>query len=513
MSNRPNRRDFLKMAGLLPASLLAPRAIEMLNANLLRQDKPGNNVLIIVFDAFSAYHIATYGYQRQTTPNIARLAEQAVVYHNHYAGSNFTTPGTASLLTGTLPWTNRALKLTGGVIESFASRSIFSAFKNHHRIAYSHNPWANKLLEQFAHDIDELVPWLSLFLRSYDGLIHTVFRNDYDIASVSWSRNVNMEAQGSAYSLFLSHIYEALREKNIASIQQVFPRGIPSIGTGSDVSFILEQAVNWVGDRLASIPQPFLGYFHFLPPHEPYRASREFYNKFSNDNFKPVEKPEDVFTQKKPVYELLKKRAAYDEFILYADKQFNILFEQLKASGVLENTWVVLTSDHGEMFERGILAHGTDALYQPVIRVPLMIFEPGRKTRMDIHSPTSAIDVMPTFLHVTGQAIPPWAEGRILPPYSPADPDPNRSVYVVRANKNDQNRPIWPGSLALTKGRYKLHYYFGYKERNITEMIKLYDVETDPEELVELSQSSKGIASELLSELKTKLAEADKPYV
>jgi hypothetical protein len=43
-------------------------------------------------------------------------------------------------------------------------------------------------------------------------------------------------------------------------------------------------------------------------------------------------------------------------------------------------------------------------------------------------------------------------------------------------------------------------------------MIKLYDVETDPEELVELSQSGKGIASELLSELKTKLAEADKPY-
>ena len=131
---------------------------------------------------------------------------------------------------------------------------------------------------------------------------------------------------------------------------------------------------------------------------------------------------------------------------------------------------------------------------------------------MDIHSPTSAIDVMPTFLHVTGQAIPPWAEGRILPPYSPADPDPNRSVYVIRANKNDQNRPISPGSLALTKGSYKLHYYFGYKERNITEMIKLYNVETDPEELVELSQSGKAIASELLSELKTKLAEADKPY-
>ncbi len=68
-------------------------------------------MVVIVFDAFSAYNISLYGYQRETTPNIARWAERAVVYHNHNAGGNFTIPGTASLLTGTYPWTHRAFGL------------------------------------------------------------------------------------------------------------------------------------------------------------------------------------------------------------------------------------------------------------------------------------------------------------------------------------------------------------------------------------------------------------------
>jgi len=62
----------------------------------------------------------------------------------------------------------------------------------------------------------------------------------------------------------------------------------------------------------------------------------------------------------------------------------------------------VLTSDHGELFERGLKAHASDTLYQPEIRVPLLIFEPGRQAGLEIHTPTGAVDVMPTVAHVTG---------------------------------------------------------------------------------------------------------------
>jgi len=499
------------LAGLLPASVLVPRALRALNINPLRQSKT-DNVLVVVFDAWSAYHLSTYGYQRETMPNLVRLAKRAVVYHNHYAGGNFTTPGTASLLTGTLPWTHRALQPNGTVATPLVSHNFFHAFQSHYRIAYTHNPWANKLLEQFSDGIDELVPRLSLFLESYDQYIRGTFKKDEDIASTAWTRNVDIAEQGYAYSLFFSHINEAIRKKNIENIEKEFPRGIPSIGTAEN-SFVLEDAIKWVGNRLAEIPQPFLGYFHFLPPHGPYRTSQEFYNDFSQDGYKPVDKPEDIFTQNISKAELMRKRNAYDEFLLYADREFSKLFDKLETSGLLNNTWVIVTSDHGEMFERGIDGHSVDALYQPVIQVPLMIFEPGRENGMDIHIPTSAIDILPTMLHVTGQETPDWAEGDILPPYTATSPVVNRSVYTVRSNKTDQSDPIERGSLTLTKGHYKLHYYFGYEERGVTELIKLYNVDEDPEELADLASSQQDITTELFNELKQKLDSVNQPYL
>ena len=151
MRNQITRRDFLKLAGMLPLSFTAPRLLNSLKP--MRQSGKAQNIIIIVFDAFSACNISLYGYQRETTPNIARWAERAVVYHNHYAGGNFTTPGTASLLTGTFPWTHRALGYYDTVEASFVNKNIFSAFQNHYRLAYTHNPVANKFLTQFSEEI------------------------------------------------------------------------------------------------------------------------------------------------------------------------------------------------------------------------------------------------------------------------------------------------------------------------------------------------------------------------
>jgi len=507
MNNRFSRRDFLKLAGLLPASLLAPRLSRMLDAPALAQEKP-KNVLVLVFDAFSAYDISLYGYARQTTPNIDRLAKQAVVYHNHFAAGNFTTPGTASLLTGVLPWTHRALNLNGRIADPYVTKSMFSAFKDYYRIAYSHNGFANTFLKQFHNDLDELIPRESLYLESYDSFISTLFKNDDDIASVSWVRSMKVNEEGSAYSLFLSHLYESLQERKIESLKPLFPRGLPT--TGLVNPYLLETAVDAISRRLSEIPQPFAGYFHFMPPHHPYRTSREFFNVFKRDGFKPVEKPVDVLADKIS-REQPRRRTEYDEFILYCDREFARFYNHLESSGLLENTWVVLTSDHGEMFERGISGHGSKVLYQPVVRIPLMILEPGRQVRADVHEYTSAVDVLPTLTHLAGQRTPGWTEGVVLPPY--ATTTPNRNVYVVQAIDNAQYASLTQASTVLVKEDYKLHYYFGYPETTEGELVKLFDIKSDPEELMDLYPSKKGVASELLNELKDKLAEVNKPYL
>ena len=471
----------------------------------------GQNVIIVVFDAWSAFNISLYGYERETTPNLARLSKRAIVYHNHFAGSNFTTPGTASLLTGTLPWSHRAFRAKDQVAAPFASRNIFGAFQDYYRIGYSHNGWANILLQQASPVINELVPWKSLFLGSYDSFLHSLFAKDDDIASVSWTRNVDLEGQGYAYSLFFSHLNQALQERIDPALQRLFPRGIPSTGdVGSQ--FLLETAVDWIGERVTRLPRPFIGYFHLLPPHGPYNTTLEFYNQFKDDNFTPVPKPDDVFTEGVSAETLLRRRTDYDEFVLYVDKEFGRFYDALDASGLLANTWVVLTSDHGEMFERGISAHSTDALYQPVIRIPLLIFEPGRQERMDVHSPTSAVDVLPTLAHVTGHASPDWTEGTVLPPYAGATSEPGRNVYVVRAAKNDPAAPLTQASTVLLKANYKLLYFFGYAQKGVDELVKLYDVEADPEELEDLSSREPDTAAELLRELKAKIKDVNQPY-
>lgn len=509
MNNQLNRRDFLKLVSLLPIGLSAPRVLRTLGISGSAQGQ-SKNVIVIVFDAFSAYDISLYGYTRQTTPNIDRLANRAVVYHNHFSGGNFTTPGTASLLTGVLPWTHRALNLNDKVIEPYVEKNIFSAFKDYYRIAYSHNRYANTFLKQFRNNLDELIPRESLLLESYDSFISTLFSNDDDIASISWVRSMQVNEEGSAYSLFLSHLYESLQDRKIEKLKPFFPRGLPTVS--SIDPYLLETAVDAVKKRLTEIPQPFMGYFHFMPPHHPYRTSREFFNAFKGDGFKPIEKPIDILARKVNK-DQPRVRTEYDEFILYSDKEFGRLYSYLESSGLLENTWLVLTSDHGEMFERGITGHGSKVLYQPVVRIPLLIFEPGQQSRKDIYEYTSAVDLLPTLTHLTGQKDPAWAEGSVLPPFAGTAQNPSRSLYMVQAIDNPSNAPLTQASTVLVRENYKLHYYFGYPELSSGEQVKLFDIKSDPEELVDLYSSKKETASELLNELKRKLVDVNKPYI
>ena len=506
MKDKITRRDFLKLAGLLPLSVTAPHILNSLNTQQKQQ-----NVLIIVFDAFSAYNMSLYGYQRQTTPNIARLADRAVVYHNHYAGGNYTTPGTASLLTGTLPWKHRAFNVGGPVEKIFTENNFFTAFQNCYRISYSHNLLVNTLEEQLKNCIDYLMPRQSLFLNS-DSVVPSFLKKDEDIYTVSWVRYFDKRVDGVTYSLYLSFInllMNKLIEEKYASLKTQFPRGIP----GRNIDFVLEDAIDWLQDNIEDLPQPFAGYFHFLPPHHPYRTHQDFYGHFRNDGIIHGLKPLDVFGGINEAEFLNENRMQYDEFILYVDREFDRLFSHLDQSGLLENTWIILTSDHGEMFERGHLGHQSPVLYEPVVRIPLLIFEPGRTTGTDVYQLTSAIDILPTLLQVTGQKQADWTDGVILPPYNTSEQKPDRSIYLVEAKKNKREGPLTTATVALVKGKYKLTYFFGYEKLSGGERIELYDLDSDPEELNNLSSSKPETTAELLNEIKQKLSEVNEPYL
>lgn len=501
MNKKITRREFLKLTSLLPAAYFLPSYIKRPPDTVANPNSP--NILIIVFDALSAMNISFMGYQRETMPYLSQMVERATVYHNHYASGNYTTPGTASLLTGTYPITNRGIKRGNTMDKEFVDKNIFHLFDQHYRLTYSHNPFVNTLQNQLADDLDLLKNRRDLYLTS-DSLLNDLFKNDEDIATIGWVQGIKKKS-GYAYSLLLSFLYQQLSQSQMIEQYYDFPRGLPYISANS--YYLLEDAIDWTYSELTITQQPFLGYFHYLPPHKPYLTRKEFTNTFKGDGQEyiiktnPLNQSDSIFRG---------KRRWYDEFILYVDAEFKRLYDLLETSGLLDNTWVFFTSDHGEIFERGVQGHMTEMLYQPLVKIPLIIFEPGQTSRRDIYTPTNAVDILPTLLHINGKDIPDWCEGEVLPPYQTINE--NRSVFAYEAKDNGQFDPLIKATAMIIKEQYKLISYFGYKQLKGSSLYELFDIENDPEEINNLYHPDSITAKNLLDELNVKIDESNQRY-
>lgn len=496
-----SRREFIKLASL--ASLMSltksNKGVAQLGA-----DKP--NVLFVLFDTLSAAHISLYGYPRHTMPNLARFAQRAAVFHKHYSPGSFTPSGTASLLTGTYPWTHRAMHFKSVVAKKISRQNIFNAFDDaYHKFGFSHNIMANYILHQFINDLDEFVFPKDVSL--FDSFIaDEFFEDDYRIASIS--EQVSFHPVGELpTSLFLNWILKFFQDRRRFDIMRPYRdqhprRTIRQFG----LIYFLEDTIDWMIEKITSFSQPYISYFHLLPPHDPYTPNKAFIDYF-DDGWEPQPKPEHIFTANASQEDMNSERQKYDEYIGFVDSEFGRLMDALEKEGTLDNTWVIFTSDHGEMFERGILRHTTEVLYDPIVRVPLLISAPGQQTRQDVYTPTSSIDILPTLLHVTGQDIPDWCEGEVLPPYQEDGRETERSIFMMDAKGNSKFQALTKGTAALVKGQYKLIYYFGYQ--NYDGIFEMYDLEDDPEELVDLYDVSEGIARPLREELLARLAQAN----
>ncbi len=470
-----------------------------------------SNILIVVFDAFAARHASLYGYPRQTTPRLAQLAGRATLYHAHHSAGNFTVPGTASLLTGTYPWRHRAFHLAGEIMGSAVRRNLFRVLgeRGYQSIGYSPNLWADLLLERFGADLDtHLDP--GRFSVFDNRLGEVMFPRDAAIAYRALD-SFALDRLSTPGSPLLSFLHALREETNVARLQdeyrELFPKGLPDHGRW--LWTILEDAIGGIQQVVNASARPFLAYFHLLPPHSPYLARREFVGLF-RDDWEPAGKAPHHFSEGHSQDELDRLRREFDEYVAYCDAEFGHLYDSMAKSGILENTYLILTSDHGEMFERGIWQHNTPTLFEPIIRVPLLIWRPGQTQRQDVYTPTSSVDLLPTLCHATGQPIPGWCEGEILPGFASEPVDPTRSIYAVEAKQNPQRAPLTKATVALIKGRYKLIHYRGYA--GYEDEYELYNLASDPEEMEDLYTSRPGVAGELRSELLEKLRQVNEPY-
>lgn len=442
-----------------------------------RQDGASPNIILILFDTLSARHMSLYGYGRPTTPALEHLAGKAIVYHRHYAGGNYTTPGTATLLTGTLPWTHRAVNPDGQVLPSMSGRNLFNLLPDHyHRLAFSQNPVADVLLDQFQPAIDMRVRQPRFHAGDPTWLIPRLPGDPY------LAYNTELRLGREERSLLLGTLDRLRLERLAGRVQQAhadaYPLGLPH--NLLQVSFTVEATIDGIAAHAALAPTPFFAYFHLWPPHDPYRPSRPFVDRFAGDGFVAPEKPEHPLSTGAGGPELALARRRYDEYIAHVDAEFGRLYRRLESAGLLDNTILILTSDHGELFERGIQGHFNLVLYEGLVHIPLLIWLPGATERVDIHRPSSATDLLDSLLALAGVSRP-NRDGRL--PGLAAGPE--RPVFAVEAKLNAQRAPLTEYTTAVIHGDEKLVVYqYAGQSRH-----ELYDLAADPDELVNLAQA------------------------
>jgi len=161
-------------------------------------------------------------------------------------------------------------------------------------------------------------------------------------------------------------------------------------GAAGHIENTLARSLAWLD---AHRDKRFFLFVHTYQVHAPYTPPTAFQGFFEGDGLD--DRRADVLPSKW-------HPRSYDREIRYTDVQLEEFFAQLAARGLLENTLVVLVSDHGEEFlEHGALGHGP-ALHDEVLRVPLIVRGPGVAAGRRVKEPVSLVDLMATLLELAG---------------------------------------------------------------------------------------------------------------
>jgi hypothetical protein len=340
-------------------------------------------------------------------------------------------------------------------------------------------------------------------------LFYNYFKKDARMAFAAFEDNIIQSAKGYDGSLFLAPIfrfgtwYDGHMLDNSYSDQ--YAGGMP---TASGEIFLFKDIEDGAIELLGRITNPGLMYLHFYPPHEPYSPKREFVGKFKKDGWKPKYKEQHLLAEEGYGFDTeVEYHRHYDEYLLSWDDEFGRVFDYLRDSGLLDNSYIIITSDHGEMFERGEMGHITPLIYDPLINIPLIISRPGQMQREDVYVNTSSVDILPTVSHMAGGSTPPWAEGRLLPGFG-GTVDLSRGIFAMDAKKNSSFSRLEKYSVCLTRDRYRLTQYM-YPTYTSFEF---YDLDTDSEEMEDLYPLHPSVAVDMQNELMDKIADVNRPY-
>ncbi len=435
------------------------------------------DVLLITIDALAAEDAAVCGDGPTLMPRLRQFAAHATCFSGAYSTSNFTTPGTTSIETGVLPWTHWAVQIVGKTARPFQPHTMAHALLDAGYSTHSIN--ANILASPRHHSTDQ----------AYDT------EHISDALSVSLKPAVALASfPDTSLPFWAVSIVPLLNTLDMYLLGERYPYD-PQFTYGA-VPSILEAAPPG---------KPRFLWAHTLPPHDPYLPpSSTKYRLLPSgelDRWSEFRSMGPYSVEQQPLID--KHRLRYRESIMGADEALGRLLDTLERSGQLTNAIIIVTSDHGESFERGFMGHTGDLIHNAELRVPMVIKLPGQVAGRVVDTPVSLADLAPTVLELVGAAPLPHAEGRSLKPALLGEPLAAMPVFAMAMERQSRFDPIAKGHYTVIDGKYKLVMHLAERRS------QLYDLNADPHELTDLSTREPEVAARLDALLHERLALAE----
>lgn len=409
------------------------------------------NVIWFVVDTLRADHLGCYGYFRKTSPNIDRLAQEGVLFENSYSSAIATGPGFTSLFTG-LAAINHGFYLT---------------------------PW----------DVPN-APLLDDRIATLPELIQA--RGDYTTAAfdnlVNFRSHMKQFVRGFEFYVNITRSPAWLHHHVIAD--EANRRLLPWLEAHAD--------------------EQFFAFVHYWDPHTPYNMPEAFRGRFDR-------RRGDLVTKKAPDgYEYVPGwgRAdqlptgdeglsidLYDDEVFYADCSIGLVQERIESLGLLGDTAIIVTADHGEDLDlHGLWGHGT--VHNTTICVPLIIRDPKHLEQgIRVAEFVQHADNLPTILEYFPQQERPGFE-RVAPadhmPEIPSKFDGASLLTLARGERTSRQEIVVESGQhrAYIVPPWKLIWHKDGRKR------ELFHVENDPLELNDRAQDEKAVLDELSEKLR-----------
>jgi arylsulfatase A-like enzyme len=333
------------------------------------------NVVLITVDCLRADHVSFYGYKRNTTPFLDKIARKGLIFPSAFANGPNTRLSIPTLLTSTYPLLFLQEAQNGRFHQGRISIATLLKEYGFATAGIHSNPYISKF---YGYD------------RGFD------YFNDFLIGQVE------------------DEITQTKAKKTIRELVKGFKAVVSHKLPHEDGTTINNQAFTWVEE----ITEPFFLWVHYMDTHMPYVPPNEFLNLMDVKSYSHIKKIwmgkkiDDVEMRKTiPNEEVTDYVNLYDGCIRYVDQIIKSLITQVQNK--FSDTLFVITADHGEEFrEHGDLGHH-EKLYDELLHVPLFFYgqeiKPGK-----IDEVVALIDVVPTIFHFLGFKQPSEMQGTTI---------------------------------------------------------------------------------------------------